>query len=128
MKFKLDENVPLALREQLADAGFGDTTTVQSERIPGVSDRDLAAVCRAESRVLITLDHDFTDPMLFPPSEGAGFIVLESLSQGNYAIQNLFQDFMQRFPLQRALGKTLIVSSLRVVVLVDEELQEGNKT
>jgi predicted nuclease of predicted toxin-antitoxin system len=60
LHFKVDENVPVDAVPLLAAAGY-DCHTVYDERLAGALDPDLAAACRAEGRVLVTLDVDFSD-------------------------------------------------------------------
>lgn len=76
MKFKLDENLGETGRALLEAAGH-DVMTVAEQRLSGVDDDRLYAVCRDEGRVLVTLDHDFGHVLRFPPEATAGIAVLE---------------------------------------------------
>jgi predicted nuclease of predicted toxin-antitoxin system len=76
MKLKLDEN--------LGELGIGiltseghDVSTVAMQRITGSTDVALYQTCRAEGRVLITLDRDFGEVLRFPPEDTAGIIILD---------------------------------------------------
>lgn len=63
MKFLVDEDVPTKLLKTLADLGHDVV------RVPASSaDRDIAGQALAENRVLVTLDKDFTNRFLYPPS------------------------------------------------------------
>ena len=63
MKLKIDENLPVDCAVILHGAGFeADTVFV------------IASRSRAEDRVLVTLDLDFSDIRAYPPSEHAGII------------------------------------------------------
>jgi hypothetical protein len=75
VRFKLDENVPAAISRPIAAAGH-DVKTVSGEGISGCEDQTLCDVCRAEQRILVTLDMDFANPLRFPPEAAAGIIVL----------------------------------------------------
>ena len=55
MRFKLDENIPLELREVLRVAGH-DAQTVLDQGLGGFGDQDIAAACRREGRVIITFN------------------------------------------------------------------------
>ena len=55
MKFKIDENLPGDLAEDLRQSGH-DAATVHDEGLVGVGDQKLVAVAREELRVLLTLD------------------------------------------------------------------------
>lgn len=87
-KFKLDENLPPGLVMNLRAAGY-DATSVLDEGLSGSTDADLLAKCRAESRVLITLDLDFSDIRAYPPDQHQGIIVLRPVSQSVPDIRNL---------------------------------------
>lgn len=64
LKFKTDENLPEEVAEEVAelltDAGH-DASTVLDQSMGGDPDPDVASVCLAESRVLVTLDLGFAD-------------------------------------------------------------------
>lgn len=75
MRFKVDENLPIEVAHALRDAGYG-ATTVLEEDLGGVSDEDLATVCRQENRSLVSLDTDFADIRNYPPTQFPGLVVL----------------------------------------------------
>ena len=79
--FKLDENLPGSLRDVLHPAGH-EAVTVGDQRLTGAPDLRVAEVCRAEARVLLTLDLDFADIRVYPPGNHAGIIVLRLAEQG----------------------------------------------
>ena len=68
MRLKLDENFGRRSAEFLVAAGH-DVATVPSESLCRASDREVAQVCLAEGRCLVTLDLDFGNPLLFKPSD-----------------------------------------------------------
>jgi predicted nuclease of predicted toxin-antitoxin system len=51
--FKIDENLPAEAGEVLRDAGH-DAVSVLDQRLGGRADADIAAVCKAESRALVS--------------------------------------------------------------------------
>jgi len=75
LKLKLDENVGTRGQSALRDAGH-DVATVHEQRLGGSADAELARVCAAEERALVTLDLDFANPVRFPPEAHAGIAVL----------------------------------------------------
>ena len=75
MTFKLDENLSRRVQEVLQEGGH-DVTTVAGQGLSGISDEDLAGVCKGESLCLITLDLDFADLLRFPPQQTAGIVVM----------------------------------------------------
>lgn len=75
MKVKLNENLVNQVIELLEEVGH-DTTTVFGEHLGGAGDEELISVCQDESRVLVTLDLDFSNVLRFPPQRYAGIVVL----------------------------------------------------
>jgi predicted nuclease of predicted toxin-antitoxin system len=80
MRFKLDENMPLAAAEPLVAAGH-DVSSVFQQGLVGRPDDSIAAVCKVEKRAMVTADLDFADIRQYPPEEYAGIIVLRIPSQ-----------------------------------------------
>jgi predicted nuclease of predicted toxin-antitoxin system len=75
VKLKLDENLAAAGAGLLKSAGF-DVATVAEQNLRSTPDADLARICTAEGRCLVTLDKDFSDPLRYPPKEHAGLVVV----------------------------------------------------
>jgi len=75
VRFKVDENLPVELAEPLRASGY-DAATVLEQHHGGSADAELAALCQAENRILVTLDMDFADIRAYPPSGFPGLIVL----------------------------------------------------
>lgn len=80
MKFKIDENLPAEFALLLREAGHEADTTVE-EKLAGASDAQLFELCRAESRLLLTLDMDFASIRAYPPGTHPGIVVFRSKSQ-----------------------------------------------
>ena len=75
MKLKLDENLDLRLAAAFV-AGGHDVQTVRAEGLAGASDRQVFEAAAGESRILVTLDLDFANPLRFPPAGTAGVVVV----------------------------------------------------
>jgi predicted nuclease of predicted toxin-antitoxin system len=75
MRFKIDENLPLEVAE-LFNAEAHDAVTVNDEALHGTVNAQLAQICRAEDRILVTLDIGFADIRNYPPQLLPGIIVL----------------------------------------------------
>jgi predicted nuclease of predicted toxin-antitoxin system len=90
MRFKLDENLPVEAADLLADAGH-DIHTVNQEKLCGAPDSKISAVCRAEQRVLVTLDTDFCNILSYPPEKHAGIIVIRTLEQSKPSVLRIIE-------------------------------------
>ena len=75
MKFKTDENLPVEVVDLLRQSGH-DALSAVDQQLAGCPDVDVAAVCQAEERALVTLDLDFSDIRSYPPDDYFGIIVL----------------------------------------------------
>jgi predicted nuclease of predicted toxin-antitoxin system len=75
MKLKLDENLGVSAKAALTSAGF-EAETVRDEELEGTGDRDLIAHCAREERCLVTMDVEFGNPLLYPPHEHRGIVLL----------------------------------------------------
>ena len=75
MRIKLDENLGDRLAEIFRQHGH-DVATVPKEGLTSAADRALIETCQSERRCLVTLDLEFSNPLLFRPSAYAGIAVL----------------------------------------------------
>jgi len=99
----------------LASAGH-DAATVFEQGLRGHRDEEIANACRAEDRVLITLDKDFGDIRAYPPNEYPGIIVcrLTSQSRANVkAVLGRMERWLNEFPLA---GHLWVVDELDIRV------------
>jgi predicted nuclease of predicted toxin-antitoxin system len=75
VNLKLDENLGHTAAELFRRAGHG-VETVHTQKLSGAPDAEVIAMCRREQRCLVTLDLDFSNPLMFKPWEYAGIAVL----------------------------------------------------
>jgi hypothetical protein len=68
LKLKIDENLPADCAVLLRNAGF-EADTVADERLAGADDTVIASRSRADDRVLVTLDLDFSNVRAYPPAQ-----------------------------------------------------------
>ena len=80
MRFTLDENLPLQLKDLLTEVGH-DAATVLDQGIGGATDSDVLSICLAEDRILVTQDTDFADFRLYPPGDHPGIVVFRLTNQ-----------------------------------------------
>lgn len=94
MRIKVDENLPVEIANMLRHAGH-DAVTVLEQRLSGSTDAQLAALCQHESRILVTLDMDFSDIRNYPPAEYPGLIVFRLRQQDKPHVPSLCTRLMQ---------------------------------
>jgi predicted nuclease of predicted toxin-antitoxin system len=99
VKFKVDENLPDDLSRLFRDAGWDCVTVVQQE-LGGREDPEVAHVCAAEERILVTFDRGFSNIRAYPPPTGPGMIVFRLKSQDKRHVlavaERLISALMQR--------------------------------
>ena len=64
LRVLLDENIPIQLQKVLQAHGHDVACATAAS-----ADAELASRARREKRILITLDSDFTNRLLYPPTE-----------------------------------------------------------
>lgn len=109
MLFKIDENLPAEIAENLRAAGH-DAMTVANQGMKGFADPTAIAVCNSEGRILVTLDTDFMDIRRYPPSLYPGIIVFRPRRQ----LTIWFLSLMERALVLLSTGES-IVGKLRIV-------------
>lgn len=96
LAFKIDENLPAEIADLLRSAGF-DASTVLLQKLGGKEDLKIASVCKAEQRVIVTLDLDFSDIRGFPPADYHGIIVLRPQRQDKFHLLEIFSRLIPIF-------------------------------
>ena len=113
MRFKLDENLSDKLTPLFVEAGH-DAVTVADQGMAGDGDEDVATVCAAEGRVLVTLDTDFADIRLYPPERYPGLVVLRLSRQGPGHQAEVLSRFLRQLRGPSLQGQLWIVEDARV--------------
>ena len=113
MKLKIDENLPADCAVILRNAGL-EADTVFDERLVGADDSVIASRSRAEDRVLVTLDLDFSNIRAYPPSQHAGIIVLRSKRQDKRMVLRLVERIVLALANRTPAGELWIVETDRI--------------
>ena len=113
MKLKVDENLPIEARDDLRNAGH-DAVTVADQHLAGQPVVQVASVCRAEGRAVLTLDLDFSDIRTYPPRDYAGIIVLRPAVQSVPSIRRLVAQVIALLATEPLPGNLWIVDDGRI--------------
>ncbi len=113
LRFKLDENMPQQALMALRSKGH-DVETAEMEGLAGAIDPALLAACIAESRILATLDLDFSDIREYPPGTHSGIWVLRPAQQTFAAIVALLEAGVRLAMTERTDGPLWVIDDRRV--------------
>ena len=111
--FKVDENLPIEACELLRAEGF-DTLTVLDQGLGGRPDADIAAVCRAERRAILTFDLDFSNTTRYPPASHPGIIVLRLARQDRPYVLDVLRTLIPHLDEASLSGHLWIVEDTRI--------------
>ena len=81
MKFKIDENLPAELLDDLRVAGH-EAETVLDEGLTGAPDAIILESVRREDCTLLTMDKGIADVRAYPPNRYAGIILFRPSTSG----------------------------------------------
>jgi predicted nuclease of predicted toxin-antitoxin system len=115
MKFKIDENLPVEAAAILRRAGY-DALTVFDQVLSGEGDPEIAAICREEGRIIISLDLGFADIRHYPPQEQAGIVVFRLKRQDKGSVLEILERFVKILPDMSPEHKLWIVEEGRIRV------------
>jgi predicted nuclease of predicted toxin-antitoxin system len=113
MRLKLDKNLPLVLRDELAAQGH-DAHTCHDESLQGAADGAVFAAASGEGRTLITLDLDFADIRRYPPGGHPGVVVLRPARADVDSCVAAVARFLFHVPEADVPGNLVIVEDHRV--------------
>jgi predicted nuclease of predicted toxin-antitoxin system len=124
MRFKLDENLPPSALEWLRGLGH-DVMTVYDQGLQSANDPTVLAACHGERRVLVSLDLDFSNILVYPPEQYAGLIVLRLHRPGSRAVLSLLQRIAPHFDSEPVAGRLWIVDEKRIRIRLVGEIDLG---
>ena len=113
MEFKVDENLPYEACRILQGAGH-DAVSVLDQQLGGYPDTDIAAICKSESRVLLTLDTDFANILAYPPGDFPGIVVIRTEDQAKSVVLARIRQLLAVLESQSPQGQLWIVESNRI--------------
>ncbi|GAG81824.1 unnamed protein product [marine sediment metagenome] len=93
MLFLADPNIFVPMVEGLRDRGH-DVFDVKEKGLENLSDPEIFRMAQKERRILVTMDKDFSDILLYPPGEHYGIIVVKLYRLKVAEATRLFLDAM----------------------------------
>lgn len=115
MRFKTDENLPIEVIQLMVTQGH-ESLSVEEQALGGAPDPEIAKVCNAENRILVTLDTDFADIRQYPPGSHPGIIVFRISRQDKHSILGVTRRLLQTLSEQDPRGALWIVDERRIRV------------
>jgi predicted nuclease of predicted toxin-antitoxin system len=114
MKLKLDENFGRRCIDILNNAGH-DVATVTTQQMSGATDEAVIQTCHSESRCLVTLDLDFSNPLRFLPADYSGIAVIRLSGRARYSeLLTAVNTFAKALETEPITGKLWIVEIGRI--------------
>ena len=113
MKFKVDENLPEELVDFLDGAGW-DSSSVYRQDLSGAEDPEVARICNAEDRILVTFDRGFANVHDYPPTAGPGIIVFRLKKQDKENVLRVSMSLIQLLRQRELRGELWIVQEKRI--------------
>lgn len=114
MKFKIDENLPAELAEDLERLGHS-ADTVADEGLVGAVDSVVVAAAKVEGRIVLTLDKGIADIVRFPSQTHSGIVLFRPGSLGRRTVLGYIRERLD--PLLR------LDLAHRVTVVTDERIR-----
>lgn len=113
MRCKFDENLPVEAADILR-AGGHECHTVFDEGLAGEADARVYDQCQRESRVLLTLDLDFSDIRTYPPHESPGIVVIRPTEPDRDRVLRLVRKVLLAFDRDPVAQSLWIVEEHRI--------------
>ena len=85
MRFKIDENISNIVADFIGNKGH-DVHTVYDENLQGRPDTEVIQAAGRESRILVTLDSDFSNIRNYPPEKYAGIMFFRLNNEDNASV------------------------------------------
>jgi predicted nuclease of predicted toxin-antitoxin system len=109
MRFKVDENLPAEIRDDLRALGH-EAETVTDEGMAGVPDATLLAKVQVERRVFLTLDKGIANIRVYPPQQYPGIVLFRPRTTARSVVLSFIRQHMPTV-LQLNLNGHLVVVS-----------------
>jgi predicted nuclease of predicted toxin-antitoxin system len=113
MRFKVDESLHVEVADLLRGQGH-DALTVFDQGLRGRGDHEIADMCRSENRVLLSLDLDFSNILMYPPENYPGLIVLRLRKKSRAAVRRVATRVINHLNKETLAGRLWVVDEHRI--------------
>lgn len=108
MLFIADANIFVPMVDGLRDMGH-DVFDVKEKGMENLSDPEIFRMAQKEGRILVTMDKDFSNILLYPPGEHQGIIVVKLYRLKVADATRLFLDAMDDIKPEDIPGNLVII-------------------
>ena len=109
MKFKIDENLPIEIIDEIRGLGH-EADTVIDEGLKGFVDPEILAAAKASGNVLLTLDKGMADVRLHPPKQFEGIILFRPKRAGRRTTYEFVRRHLPALLTIKLSGRLVVVS------------------
>jgi predicted nuclease of predicted toxin-antitoxin system len=113
VKFKIDENLPAEVADDLKAAGH-DADTVDSQGLVCASDQLILARIQSEGRVLFTMDKGIADIRAYPPIHYPGLVLFRLRSAGRNSTLSFVRRHLPTLLQLQMTGHLFVVSETSI--------------
>ena len=115
MKIKLDENLPAELVDLLSGQGH-EVHTIPIERLVGGNDQIVFNAARAEGRLFLTQDLDFSDLRKFRPGSHPGIVLIRLRDPSRRRLLERLRQILQTERIESWAGCFVVVGDKKLRV------------
>ena len=113
MLFLADANVFVPMVEGLREMGY-DVLDTKEKNLDNLSDPEIFQLSQEEGRILVTMDKDFSNILLYPPGEHHGIIVVKLYRLKVADATKLFLDAMDEIKPEDIPGNLVIIDRNKI--------------
>ena len=113
MRFKLDENLPRELAEDLVRLGH-EADSVVGEGLMGAEDTAVVRAAHVSNRILLTLDKGISSFLQHPVHEHGGLVLFRPDASGRRAVLTFVRSRLSDLLEMELAGRLTVVGSKRI--------------
>jgi predicted nuclease of predicted toxin-antitoxin system len=115
MKFKLDENLPLELADDILRLGH-DADSVHGENLDGADDATVVRAAFGAGRILITLDKGIASLLRYPLQNHAGVVLFRPDASGRREVLSFVRLRLDNLLEMESNGRLTVVGPTQIRV------------